>query len=86
MWVDLDVYCLRPSTTKKILFGINYKKGTVNNCVLKIPRYSVALHLVRNFLRRGFQFHSGGKQRLDLFWIRFRGRFANAEFTALDNN
>ena len=51
MWVDLDVYCLRPiDYDKEYYFGINFKKGTVNNCVLKIPRRSVALHLVRNFL------------------------------------
>ena len=51
MWVDLDVYCLRPiDYEKEYNFGINYKKGTVNNCVLKIPRHSVALHLVRDFL------------------------------------
>ncbi len=51
MWVDLDVYCLRRIDYEKThYFGINYKKGTVNNCVLKLPRHSVALHLVRNFL------------------------------------
>ena len=51
MWVDLDVYCLRPiDYDKEYYFGINFKKGTVNNCVLKIPRRSVTLHLVRNFL------------------------------------
>ena len=51
MWVDLDVYCLRPiDYDKEYYFGINFKKGTVNNCVLKISRRSVALHLVRNFL------------------------------------
>lgn len=51
MWVDLDVYCLRPiDYEKEYNFGINYKKGTVNNCVLKIPSHSVAPYLVRNFL------------------------------------
>ena len=51
MRVDLDVYCLRQiDYEKEFYFGINYNKGTVNNCVLKIPRHSVALHLVRNFL------------------------------------
>ena len=51
MWVDLDVYCLRPiDYDKEYYFRINFKKGTVNNCVLKIPRRSVAMHLVGNFL------------------------------------
>ena len=75
MWVDLDVYCLRPiDYEKEFYFGINYKKGTVNNCVLKLPRHSVALHLVRNFLEARvpipFWWH---KPRLDPLLDRFRG-------------
>ena len=51
MWVDLDVYCLRRIDYQKdYYFGMNFKKGMMSNCVLKIPRNSIALHLVRNSL------------------------------------
>ena len=51
MWVDLDVYCLRRIDYQKdYYFGMNFKKGMMSNCVLKILRNSIALHLVRNFL------------------------------------
>ena len=51
MWVDLDVYCLRRIDYQKdYYFGMNFKKGMMSNCVLKIQRNSIALHSVRNFL------------------------------------
>ena len=89
MWVDLDVYCLRPiDYEKEYYFGINYKKGTVNNCVLKIPRHSVALHLVRNFLEARVPIPFWWrKQRLDPLLDQISaGRFTNAEFSTLDDN
>ena len=75
MWVDLDVYCLRQSDyEKEYYFGINYKKGTVNNCVLKMPRHSVALHRVRNFLEaRGRIPFWWRRQRLDALMDQFSG-------------
>lgn len=51
IWVDLDVHCLRPiDYEKEVYFRIDSKKETVNNCILKIPRHSIALHLLCNFL------------------------------------
>lgn len=86
-WVD--VYYLRQiDYEKEYYFGINYKKGTVNNCVLKLPRQSAALHLKCNFPWGAVsnpilvtQTSSWSAIKTD-----FTGQVTNVEFAALDND
>ncbi|MCV2878788.1 hypothetical protein OE699_07970 [Sedimentimonas flavescens] len=50
VWVDTDVVCINPSILEnEYCFGANRRKKTINNCVLRLPKYSPALQLAINF-------------------------------------
>lgn len=51
VWVDLDIYCVKPLDFQSdYLFGVVRRKNAMNNCVLRLPRNSLALKLITNFL------------------------------------
>ena len=51
VWVDLDIYCVNPlDFSSDYLFGVVRRKSAVNNCVLRLPRDSLALKLILTFL------------------------------------
>jgi hypothetical protein len=51
VWVDLDIYCVNPLDFESdYLFGVVWRKKAMNNCVLRLPRNSLALKLIVNFL------------------------------------
>ena len=50
LWVDLDVYCLRPlDAPTDHIFGVVYRRKSANNCVLRLPKNSPALQLMMDF-------------------------------------
>lgn len=50
IWVDTDIVCVRPlDFVSDYYFGVIYRKQTVNNCVLRLPKQSPALRLMLNF-------------------------------------
>lgn len=51
VWVDLDIYCVRPlDVPPDYLFGVVWRNKAMNNCVLRLPKTSLALKLILNFL------------------------------------
>ncbi|MEM1005994.1 MAG: hypothetical protein AAGK26_11445 [Pseudomonadota bacterium] len=52
VWVDLDIYCVHPLNVKSdYLFGVVWRNRAMNNCVLRLPKTSLALKLIMNFLQ-----------------------------------
>lgn len=52
MWVDLDVYCARKIDFEAShYFGVVFSRSSTNNCVLKLPKDSMALQLILNFFQ-----------------------------------
>lgn len=50
VWVDLDIYCVKPlDFQSEYLFGVVRRKWSMNNCVLRLPKESLALKLITNF-------------------------------------
>lgn len=50
VWVDLDMYCVRPlGFDSDYLFGKVKRKRSMNNCILRLPKDSLALQLITNF-------------------------------------
>lgn len=51
VWVDLDIYCVNPlDLSSDYLFGVVWRNKAVNNCVLRLPKNSLALKLILEFL------------------------------------
>lgn len=51
LWVDTDVYCLKPTHwNKPYMFGFNRKSKKSNNCVLRLPKTSPSLLLMLDFM------------------------------------
>ncbi|NOD76421.1 MULTISPECIES: hypothetical protein [unclassified Ruegeria] len=57
VWVDLDIYCVNPlHVNSDYLFGLIRRNNSMNNCVLRLPKGSLALKLIINFLESDVPF------------------------------